>query len=88
MKPAIMRSSVVLPQPEGPSRKNNSPGSMVSETRSTAVVVRGLPAPGAIAGYVLLSSWIVMLVVIAEASVAICPIRRVCPRRGSVLACS
>ncbi len=38
MKPAIMRSSVVLPQPEGPSRKNSSPRSTVKETSVTAGV--------------------------------------------------
>ena len=27
--PATMRSSVVLPQPEGPSRQKNSPASML-----------------------------------------------------------
>src|SRR5882762_9283508 len=36
-KPAIMRSSVVLPQPEGPSSVNSSPSPISSETRSTAV---------------------------------------------------
>src|SRR5689334_13519568 len=36
-KPAIIRRSVVLPQPEGPSRVKNSPVSMVMLTRSTAV---------------------------------------------------
>ncbi len=36
-KPAIMRSSVVLPQPEGPSRVKNSPGSIASVTSSIAV---------------------------------------------------
>lgn len=35
-RPAIMRSTVDLPQPEGPSRTTNSPGSMESERRSTA----------------------------------------------------
>ena len=47
MNPAIMRRSVVLPQPEGPSRKNNSPASMVSETLSTATVARRPLPPGA-----------------------------------------
>ena len=37
-KPAIMRSVVVLPQPDGPSRTMNSPWSMVSMTSSTAGV--------------------------------------------------
>ena len=37
-KPPIMRSSVVLPQPEGPSSEKNSPRRMSSETRSTAAV--------------------------------------------------
>src|SRR6185503_8416940 len=36
LKPAIMRSSVVLPQPDGPSRVKNSPSSMASETSRTA----------------------------------------------------
>src|SRR5205814_6007280 len=36
-KPAIMRSSVVLPQPDGPSSVNSSPSPTSSETRSTAV---------------------------------------------------
>ena len=35
-KPAMIRSSVVLPQPLGPSRATNSPGSMASDTPSTA----------------------------------------------------
>src|SRR5262245_8825562 len=38
MKPAIMRRSVVLPQPLGPRRKKSSPASMRRETESTAVV--------------------------------------------------
>src|SRR5213593_1849622 len=32
-----MRSSVVLPQPDGPSRVNSSPSPISSDTRSTAV---------------------------------------------------
>jgi len=36
--PAIIRSSVVLPHPEGPSRKNKLPDGIVTFTRSTAVV--------------------------------------------------
>src|SRR3546814_14375118 len=36
-KPAIMRSSVVLPQPEGPSSTKNSPALMSRLTSSTAV---------------------------------------------------
>ena len=35
--PAIMRRSVDLPQPEGPTRTRNSPSSISSETSSTAV---------------------------------------------------
>src|ERR1700740_1397840 len=35
--PAIMRSNVVLPQPEGPSRVKNSPASTARLTLSTAV---------------------------------------------------
>ena len=35
-KPAIMRSVVVLPQPEGPSRVTNVPGAMSSATSCTA----------------------------------------------------
>ena len=35
-KPPIIRSSVVLPQPEGPSREKNSPRRIASETSSTA----------------------------------------------------
>ena len=35
-KPAIMRSSVVLPQPDGPSRVKNSPSPTVRFTPSTA----------------------------------------------------
>ena len=35
-KPAIMRSSVVLPQPEGPSKAKNSPSRMSTDTSSTA----------------------------------------------------
>lgn len=54
MNPAIMRSSVVLPHPEGPSRKNSSPGSMVSETSSTARVTPARP----MAGYSLVRAWI------------------------------
>jgi hypothetical protein len=37
-KPAIMRSSVVLPHPDGPSRKNSSPLCTARSTASTAVV--------------------------------------------------
>ncbi len=36
-KPAIMRSSVVFPQPEGPSSEKNSPRRMERSTRSTAM---------------------------------------------------
>src|SRR5215470_17246237 len=36
VKPAIIRSSVVLPHPEGPRRVNNLPSSIVAETLSTA----------------------------------------------------
>ena len=35
-KPAIMRSTVVLPQPLGPSREKNSPAGIWSDTWSTA----------------------------------------------------
>ena len=35
-KPASIRSRVVLPQPDGPSRAKNSPSVTVSETLSTA----------------------------------------------------
>ena len=34
-KPAISRSVVVLPQPDGPSRQTSSPCSMRSDTSST-----------------------------------------------------
>jgi hypothetical protein len=34
--PAMQRSKVVLPQPEAPSRKNNSPGSISSDGPSKA----------------------------------------------------
>ena len=34
--PAIIRSVVDLPQPEGPSRQKNSPGSIFSDTSRTA----------------------------------------------------
>lgn len=37
--PAIMRRSVVLPQPEGPRRKKSLPGAMARETLSTAGMV-------------------------------------------------
>ena len=36
-KPASMRSSVVLPQPDGPSSEKNSPRRMSNETSSTAL---------------------------------------------------
>src|SRR5579864_7089962 len=36
--PAISRSSVVLPQPDGPSSANNSPSSTDSDTPSTAAI--------------------------------------------------
>ena len=36
-KPASMRRSVVLPQPDGPRSEKNSPAAMVSETSSRAV---------------------------------------------------
>src|SRR6185503_10414328 len=39
VKPAIMRSRVVLPQPDGPSRVKNSPCSTVRSTESTARTV-------------------------------------------------
>ena len=39
-KPPIIRSVVVLPQPDGPSSVRNSPVSTVSETSSTAVTSR------------------------------------------------
>src|SRR4051794_32634711 len=35
-KPAIMRSVVVLPHPDGPSRAKNSPAAIVRSTPSTA----------------------------------------------------
>ena len=35
-KPAIMRSVVVLPQPDGPSSETNSPGAISSEKSATA----------------------------------------------------
>ncbi|MNL65585.1 hypothetical protein D3C87_1899340 [compost metagenome] len=35
--PAIERSSVVLPQPDGPSSEKNSPAAMSSETSSSAL---------------------------------------------------
>src|SRR6478735_3134504 len=35
-RPAMMRSSVVLPQPDGPSRATNSPSATVSDTSSSA----------------------------------------------------
>src|SRR3982750_4010232 len=35
-RPAIMRSTVVLPQPLGPRRTRNSPSTISSETSSTA----------------------------------------------------
>src|SRR5256885_16858513 len=38
-KPAIVRSSVVLPQPDGPSSVKNSPSSISSDTSSTARTV-------------------------------------------------
>ena len=34
-----MRRRVVLPHPEGPSRKKRSPGFMFSDTLSTAVIL-------------------------------------------------
>jgi hypothetical protein len=37
-RPAIMRSVVVLPQPDGPSRVKNSPGATLKLTWSTTVV--------------------------------------------------
>ncbi len=38
-KPAIILSSVVLPQPEGPSSEKNSPSRMVSDASSSALNV-------------------------------------------------
>ncbi len=38
-KPASMRKSVVLPQPDGPSRAKNSLAAMFSETSSTAATL-------------------------------------------------
>src|SRR5215472_13043255 len=43
--PAISRSVVVLPQPEGPSREKNSPLSTVRLTLSTAISVKRLVSP-------------------------------------------
>src|SRR3954462_12166857 len=43
--PPICASSVLLPQPEGPSRQTNSPWRIVSETSSSAVTVRAASAP-------------------------------------------
>ena len=37
MKPAIMRSSVVLPQPEGPRMEKKLPRSTAKDSESTAV---------------------------------------------------
>ncbi len=37
--PAIIRSIVVLPEPDGPSSAKNSPAAMSSDTSSTAVTV-------------------------------------------------
>src|SRR4051794_38031661 len=37
LKPAIVRSNVVLPQPEGPSSVKNSPGSTARSTLSRAM---------------------------------------------------
>jgi len=36
-KPAIMRSSVVFPQPDGPSSEKNSPSRIASEALSSAL---------------------------------------------------
>ncbi len=38
-RPAIMRSVVVLPQPDGPRSVTSRPGSIVNDTSSTAVTV-------------------------------------------------
>ena len=38
-RPAIARSNVVLPQPEGPRKQTNSPSWMSSETSPSAVKV-------------------------------------------------
>jgi hypothetical protein len=42
--PATMRSVVVLPQPEGPSRAGNPRGRISSETPSASFMVAGLPS--------------------------------------------
>src|ERR1700730_15166134 len=42
MSPAIIRRVVVLPQPEGPSRATMLPASIVSDSRSTALVSRNI----------------------------------------------
>ena len=39
-KPPIMRSMVVLPQPDGPSSVTSSPGSIVKSQGATAVTSR------------------------------------------------
>lgn len=44
MKPAIMRRSVVLPQPEGPRRKKSSPGA-TSRLMPLTAAVAALPLP-------------------------------------------
>src|SRR5690349_20749451 len=38
-RPAIIRSSVDLPQPDGPTRTRNSPSPISSDTSSTAVTL-------------------------------------------------
>ncbi len=40
-RPAIIRSVVLFPQPDGPTRTTNSSSAMVNETRSTAFTPPG-----------------------------------------------
>ena len=43
--PAIVRSNVVLPQPEGPSSVKNSLSRMLSDTPFSALTACAVPAP-------------------------------------------
>ena len=43
-KQAILRRSVVFPHPDGPTRKNNSPSAISSDTTFTAVMASTCPA--------------------------------------------
>ena len=55
LKPAIMRSRVVLPQPEGPKRVKNSPCSMFRLMPLTAV-----KSPYFLTAFLMITAWLIV----------------------------